>query len=80
LRRHTEQKNPGSGQPGPGEGKTMNIEEAKSRLVVRLNEIINNSDEPEIDHYEADKALLNFTKDVGCDVTELFESIEKWYA
>lgn len=52
----------------------MNIEELKEQLRA----IADNPGQIDEDHIHADVLLLKYINDP--EVTELFESIEKWYA
>lgn len=52
----------------------MTIEELKAALA----RIAKEGEDTERDHYEADQLLLAFINDK--EVTDLFESIERWYA
>ncbi len=51
----------------------------KNELIAKLIELINlNDDNPESNHYAADRLLLKFINDP--DVTTTFDRIDKWYS
>lgn len=58
---------------------TDELELLKSKLrdIVRRQENEDPDSDPEIDHATADELLLEYIND--SEVSELFESIHKWY-
>jgi len=50
----------------------------KATLLAFLRELGQSSQDEEIAHIDADKALLAFIDDP--EITEAFEAIHKWYA
>ena len=55
--------------------------DAKSRLRKSFENILEEKGDPETDHLDADKALIQFVRDMGLnDVAEQFENLNKWYA
>lgn len=50
----------------------------KEELIEALKEIAANNDDEEVDHARADALLLEYIGDN--EVTEAFDSINKWYA
>ena len=55
----------------------MSHEEA----LIALESIVNNNNDPEADHEEADTILCEFLSELGYDdIVNLFQQINKWYA
>ena len=51
---------------------------SKDELLAILNKLGKDDGDPEYDHYEADKALLDYINDP--EVTRAFNDVHKWYA
>ena len=57
------------------------LEKARTRLRKSFDNILEEKGDPETDHLAADKALIQFIRDMGLDdVAEQFENLSKWYA
>ena len=53
----------------------------RQEALISLESIINNQDDVEDDHREADQVLCELLSELGYDdVVNLYQQIEKWYA
>jgi primase-polymerase (primpol)-like protein len=61
---------------------SVSLAAARERLRASLEEIRDrNGHDEEVDHANADDALLQFARDLGCEYeADIFERLDKWYA